>query len=140
MRISDWSSDVCSSDLPGPVLRAETPPAQYWRRWCDDAPAPELPAAEDAPAANEPLPQVLPHGDGADAPYRVLIVEDDPSQALFAETVLNGTGMHARVVGGRSEVMATMEQFRPDLLLPDLPMPAPHAADDTPRLPPPPPP
>src|SRR3546814_7686617 len=123
MRISDWSSDVCSSDLPGPVLRAETPPAQYWRRWCDDAPAPELPAAEDAPAANEPLPQVLPHGDGADAPYRVLIVEDDPSQALFAETVLAGTGMQARVVGVSSEVMATMEQFRPDLVLTDLHMP-----------------
>src|SRR3546814_19433820 len=121
MRISDWSSDVCSSDLPGPVLRAETPPAQYWRRWCDDAPAPELPAAEDAPAANEPLPQVLPHGDGADAPYRVLIVEDDPSQALFAEPVLNGTGMQARVVGVSSEVMATMEQMRPALVLTDLP-------------------
>src|SRR5690606_9554292 len=87
-----------SAAVPGALLRAETPPAQYWRRWCADAPPPQLPV-EDAPAANEPLPQVLPQGDGADAPYRVLIVEDDPSQALFAETVLNGTGMQARVVG-----------------------------------------
>src|SRR5690606_20590898 len=79
-----------SAAAPGAVLRAETPPAHYWRRWCEDAPAAELPAAEGAPAANEPLPQVLPQGEGADAPYRVLIVEDDPSQALFAETVLNG--------------------------------------------------
>lgn len=112
-----------SAAVPGAVLRAETPPARYWRRWCEDAPPPEQPAAEDAPAANEPLPQVLPHGDGADAPYRVLIVEDDPSQALFAETVLNGTGMQAQVVGVSSEVMATMEQFRPDLVLTDLHMP-----------------
>src|SRR3546814_17278688 len=98
----------------------------------------ELPAAEDAPAANEPLPQVLPHGDGADAPYRVLIVEDDPSQALFAETVLNGPGMQARVVGVSSEVLATMEQFRPDRVLPALHLPG-LSRPATPPLPLPPP-
>src|SRR3546814_14733804 len=49
-----------SAAVPGPVLRAETPPAPYCRRWCDDAPAPALPAAEDAPDANEPLPPTLP--------------------------------------------------------------------------------
>src|SRR3546814_15667509 len=125
MRISDWSSDVCSSDLPGPVLRAETPPAQYWRRWCDDAPAPELPAAEDAPAANEPLPQVLPHGDGPDAPYRLLIVEDDPSHALFAQTAPNGTGMPALLVGFTSEVTDTRGPFRPDPFCPPLHTPRP---------------
>src|SRR3546814_2237886 len=135
MRISDWSSDVCSSDLPGPVLRAETPPAQYWRRWCDDAPAPELPAAEDAPAANEPLPQVLPHGVGADAPYRVLFVDDDPSQALFAETVLAGTDMQARVVGVSTEVMATTEQFRPHLVPPHLHTPGLTGAENTALIP-----
>src|SRR3546814_8055895 len=69
MRISDWSSDVCSSDLP--------------------------------------------------------------SQALFAETVLAGTGMQARVVGVSSEVMATMEQFRPDLVLTDLHMPGLSGAEIT---------
>src|SRR3546814_12007373 len=120
MRISDWSSDVCSSDLPGPVLRAETPPAQYWRRWCDDAPAPELHAAEDAPAANEPLPQVLPHGDGADPPYRVLIVEDDPSPALCAATVPNGTGMQAPAGGVRRQ---TMQALQPHPPAPGLPPP-----------------
>src|SRR3546814_4341869 len=72
-----------------------------------------------------------PHGDGADAPYRVLIAEDDPSQALFAETVLNGTGMQARVVGVSSEVMATREQFRPDLVLTDLHMPGLDGAEST---------
>src|SRR3546814_8629029 len=29
MRISDWSSDVCSSDLQGPVLEAEDLPVVY---------------------------------------------------------------------------------------------------------------
>ena len=108
---------------PGPDVRAEFPPPHYWRRWCADAPPPELPAGEDVAPANEPLPQVLPPGDGADAPYRVLIVEDDPSQALFAETVLAGTGMQARVVGISSEVMAAMDEFHPDLVLTDLHMP-----------------
>ena len=108
---------------PEAAVRAEFPPPHYWRRWCADAPEAVLPASEEVPAANEPLPQVLPQGDGSDAPYRVLIVEDDPSQALFAETVLAGTGMQARVVGISSEVMAAMAEFRPDLVLTDLHMP-----------------
>ncbi|MDN5781736.1 MAG: response regulator, partial [Luteimonas sp.] len=112
-----------SAAVPGAVVRAEFPPPHYWRRWGADAPAPELPAIEEIPAANEPLPQVLPQGDGSDAPYRVLIVEDDPSQAMFAESVLAGTGMQARVVGVSSEVMAAMDEFRPDLVLTDLHMP-----------------
>ena len=120
-----------SAAAPGPDLRAEFPPPHYWRRWCADAPPPELPAAEDAAPAAEPLPQVLPPGDGADAPYRVLIVEDDPSQALFAETVLAGTGMQARVVGVSSEVMAAMDEFRPDLVLTDLHMPGLSGAEIT---------
>jgi len=108
---------------PVPGVRAEYPPQHYWRRWCGDAPPPDLPA-DDATPANEPLPQVVPAADeGVDAPYRVLIVEDDPSQALFAETVLMGTGMQARVVGISSEVMTAMEEFKPDLVLTDLHMP-----------------
>ncbi|HVI58050.1 MAG TPA: EAL domain-containing protein [Luteimonas sp.] len=112
-----------SAAAPGPAARAEFPPPQYWRRWCADAPAPELPAGDDAPAANEPLPQVLPQAEAGEGPYRVLIVEDDPSQALFAESVLVGTGMQARVVAVGSEVMEAMDAFRPDLVLTDLHMP-----------------
>lgn len=108
---------------PGTSLRAEFPPPHYWRRWCADAPEAVLPASEETPVAEAPLPQVLPQGESGDAPYRVLIVEDDPSQALFAETVLAGTGMQARVVGISSEVMAAMDAFRPDLVLTDLHMP-----------------
>ena len=111
-----------SAVVPGAGARAEFPPPHYWRRWCADAAEATLPANEDA-ARPEPLPQVVPQGGGADSPYRVLIVEDDPSQALFAESVLVGTGMQARVVAVGSEVMAAMADFHPDLVLTDLHMP-----------------
>ncbi|HVJ39158.1 MAG TPA: GGDEF domain-containing response regulator, partial [Stenotrophomonas sp.] len=105
--------------------RAETPPADYWRRWDDISeqiggvrpqseagatPRPTPPAVTDthataAPARAtqspsapttpvHPAPPAATHdGDEAllrpgDSPYRILIVEDDRSQALFAQSVL----------------------------------------------------
>ena len=62
------------------------------------------------------------HTDKTD-PYRVVIVEDDRSQALFAEAILRGAGMLAEVVSAPERLMATMEQFAPDLVLMDLHMP-----------------
>ena len=56
-------------------------------------------------------------------PYRIVIVEDDRSQALFAEAILRGAGMLAEVVSAPERLMATMEQFAPDLVLMDLHMP-----------------
>ena len=56
-------------------------------------------------------------------PYRIVIVEDDRSQALFAEAILRGAGMLAEVVSVPERLMATMEQFSPDLVLMDLHMP-----------------
>jgi EAL domain-containing protein (putative c-di-GMP-specific phosphodiesterase class I)/PleD family two-component response regulator len=58
-----------------------------------------------------------------EAPYRVLVVEDDPSQALFAEGVLRGAGFQTRGVRVSAEVMPAMEDFQPDLVLMDLHMP-----------------
>ncbi|MBP6798634.1 MAG: EAL domain-containing protein [Luteimonas sp.] len=114
--------------------RAEFPPAQYWRRWGADAPAPVLPPADIAAPVAEAAPQPPPPAleakeDGS--PYRVLIVEDDPSQALFAESVLFGAGMQAQVASVTSEVMAAMEQLRPDLVLMDLHMPGLDGAELT---------
>ena len=60
--------------------------------------------------------------DDAD-PFRVLIVEDDRSQALFAEAILRGAGMQAEVVAVPEQMMASMERFDPDLVLMDLHMP-----------------
>jgi diguanylate cyclase (GGDEF)-like protein len=59
----------------------------------------------------------------AETSYRVLIVEDDRSQAMFAESILRNAGMEARAVDNAFEVLTAMEQFRPDLVLMDLYMP-----------------
>ncbi len=56
-------------------------------------------------------------------PYRVMIVEDDRSQALFAEAILRGAGMIPEVVAAPEQVLATMERFDPDLVLMDLHLP-----------------
>lgn len=107
-------------------MRAETPPPHYWRRWSGDAEAAGAvgstpPAA--AQGAADSTGQVVPNHDSADAPYRVLVVEDDPSQALFSEGVLNGVGIQAETAALPAEVMPLMEKFRPDLVLMDLHMP-----------------
>jgi EAL domain-containing protein (putative c-di-GMP-specific phosphodiesterase class I)/CheY-like chemotaxis protein len=111
--------------------RAEFPPAGYWRRWCGDAAPPELPCVEspDASAAPPPQPAARPAPEAG--PWRVLVVEDDPSQALFAESVLTGAGMQVQVVSVTSEVMGALEQLRPDLVLMDLHMPGLDGAELT---------
>ena len=58
-----------------------------------------------------------------EATYRVLIVEDDRSQALFAESILRNAGMDVRSVYEAFDVIETMESFQPDLVLMDLYMP-----------------
>ncbi|CAG2083997.1 EAL domain-containing protein (putative c-di-GMP-specific phosphodiesterase class I)/PleD family two-component response regulator [Xanthomonas arboricola] len=140
-------------------LRAETPPADYWRRWADEAAAASNPA-EPVSAAIIPAPAAAPasilpmapaqavapggsahaaaaaptlatvsasrEGDdtmAADAPYRVLIVEDDRSQALFAQSVLHGAGMHAQVEMTAASVPQAIQDYHPDLILMDLHMP-----------------
>ena len=104
--------------------RAEMPPAGSWRRWCADAAPPEAVAADGAGAKPEieRTPQVVPEEQGEPA-YRILIVEDDRSQALFAQSILKGSGMDAEVVALASEALAAMERFQPDLMLMDLHMP-----------------
>lgn len=115
--------------------RAETPPARYWRRWVGDAD----PAADDDAAMHDaaPAPASGPSGastqsapdtpsttdDGADSAYRVLIVEDDRTQALFAQSVLHGAGMKAEVQLQPEGVIDAIGRFDPDLILMDLHMP-----------------
>ncbi|MDG2526159.1 EAL domain-containing protein [Stenotrophomonas sp. HITSZ_GD] len=150
-------------------VRAETPPADYWRRW-DDIPeqiggarpqfedrqaatpaptsAPAVPAsvivdavacAATASGTATPAPEGAPAAGGAasaaaaqgdepllrptDSPYRILIVEDDRSQALFAQSVLHGAGMHAQVEMSAAAVPQSIADYRPDLILMDLHMP-----------------
>src|SRR4249919_25791 len=103
--------------------RAEYPPAQYWRRWVADAPAANAPIRETEVApASMTTPAPTPSTVEDDA-YRVLVVEDDPTQALFAEGVLRGAGIRAHGARVAEEVMSAMESFQPDLVLMDLHMP-----------------
>ncbi len=115
-----------SGPAGGASVRAEFPPPQYWRRWCEDAPPASFPGDDDGTTQLSEIPmlasQAATSSDG-EPPYRILIVEDDRSQALFAESVLNGTGMQAKVVSVGSEMMQAMEAFHPDLVLMDLHMP-----------------
>ncbi len=54
---------------------------------------------------------------------RVLIVEDDRAQALFAQSVLSNAGMQAEVEQDPMHVLEALESLRPDLVLMDLHMP-----------------
>ena len=58
-----------------------------------------------------------------DENFRILIVEDDRSQGLFAESILRNAGMDALVVSDAFEVLAAMNAFKPDMVLMDLYMP-----------------
>ena len=69
-------------------------------------------------AGNDPNPTHAP----AD-PFRIMIVEDDRSQAMFAEAILRGAGMAPKVVAVPEQMMAILEDFDPDLVLMDLHMP-----------------
>ncbi|MCD9127412.1 EAL domain-containing protein [Luteimonas fraxinea] len=114
--------------------RAEFPPAAYWRRWAADAGQPTLPGDPAEAAGEESQPSNGQTRESVEAPYRVLIVEDDPSQALFAESVLNGAGLQARVVAVANEFMATLGEFQPDLVLMDLHMPGMDGSELTAQL------
>ena len=121
-----------SEDIP----RAEFPPARYWRRWCEDADPPRMPDLEADADPGEAARAAVPGpasaaAESGEPPYRVLIVEDDRSQALFAETVLAGAGIQAQGVSDPELVMGTLESLRPDLVLMDLHMPAIDGAELT---------
>jgi EAL domain-containing protein (putative c-di-GMP-specific phosphodiesterase class I)/DNA-binding response OmpR family regulator len=58
-----------------------------------------------------------------EAPFRILVVEDDRSQALFAEGILRNAGMESQVVLESMGVLPALESFQPDLILMDLHMP-----------------
>lgn len=55
--------------------------------------------------------------------YRVLIVEDDRSQAAFAEGILRNAGMETRIVLEAMAAPDAIREFQPDLVLMDHHMP-----------------
>jgi len=60
---------------------------------------------------------------GKQEQYRVLIVEDDRAQAMFAEGILRNAEIITRVLLNSETLLKTIEEFLPDLILMDLYMP-----------------
>ncbi len=56
-------------------------------------------------------------------PFKVMIVEDDRSQAIFAESVLRKAGFETLAITDPLETLDRLERFKPDLILMDLYMP-----------------
>jgi len=57
-------------------------------------------------------------------PFRVLLVEDDPSNVDLFTAVLEREGYVVEVVTDGSEVERRVEEFRPDLVLMDINLPS----------------
>lgn len=55
--------------------------------------------------------------------YRVLIIEDDRSQAIFAEGILRNAGIDSRTELDTQNLMSSIRDYDPDLILMDLNMP-----------------
>ena len=58
-----------------------------------------------------------------EAPFRVLIVDDDRYQADFAATILRKAGMETSIVNEPLRVMDVLHEFEPELILMDIYMP-----------------
>ena len=56
-------------------------------------------------------------------PYRIMIVEDDRSQTLFAESILRKAGMETLAISEGLSALDELDRFRPELILMDLYMP-----------------
>lgn len=57
------------------------------------------------------------------APSRVLIVEDDPTQADFASSILRKAGIETLSITEPIKVIEQLREFKPDLILMDIYMP-----------------
>lgn len=58
-----------------------------------------------------------------EAPYQVLIVDDDRQQAMFCSSVLKRKGMEVKSALSAEEALVALTSMRPDLVLMDLYMP-----------------
>lgn len=57
-------------------------------------------------------------------PYRILIVDDEPTVSDYHSVILQETGMITRCLDEPCSIMGTLQEFRPDLVLMDMYMPA----------------
>ena len=92
--------------MPLPPARSQSPETE-----AGATPAPESEPMGETPSAGGRDP-AAPSAVQDDEPYRVLIVEDDRSQALFAESVLGGSGIQTRSAAEAAEVLPAHDADR----------------------------
>ncbi|WP_396587620.1 diguanylate cyclase [Bermanella sp. R86510] len=56
-------------------------------------------------------------------PYKVLVVDDSRSQAIYTEKALVAAGMQAKVILEPMEMLDTLESFQPEIIVMDMYMP-----------------
>jgi diguanylate cyclase (GGDEF)-like protein len=66
---------------------------------------------------------------GSREPYRVLLIEDDESQARYISTILTNAGMQVRTLCDPLQVLDALTALRPDLVLTDIYMPGANGAE-----------
>src|SRR3546814_12120525 len=102
MRISDWSSDVCSSDLSQARMRVSRRLFEYWQGELRDGVPPQR-TEVDPSAIKDILPFVL-LGDIEPAPFRVLFRLVGTAIAEFSRQDFSGRYLDELVYGARDSV------------------------------------
>jgi diguanylate cyclase (GGDEF)-like protein len=63
------------------------------------------------------------YGEHAEDPYKVLVVDDSRSQALYCEKALTNAGMSTHVITDPMEVLNAIDSFNPEIIVLDMYMP-----------------
>ena len=59
----------------------------------------------------------------AQDPYRILVVDDSKSQAKYIENILNRSGMIPSVITDPMQILVTLNDFQPEIIIMDMYMP-----------------
>ncbi|MGD8932973.1 MAG: EAL domain-containing protein [Chromatiales bacterium] len=115
-----WHSDAGLPGIPVAFIAEQNELQQRLAAMRTDAKAYWIQPIDPEQVANRMLELLSPQGH---SPYRILIIDDDPTQADFASAILSKARFECRSVTDPLQVMEILSQFRPDLILMDLYMP-----------------
>lgn len=103
------------------------PSAEHMRRWTSmtDVLRGEVDELERSIGVVQPMPQRERRRvfTKAESGVRILSIEDDPDQALYLRSVLEGDGYEVRTCADPKQFEADLVDFRPDLILMDILLP-----------------
>ncbi len=60
----------------------------------------------------------------APEPYRILVIDDEPEVAAYHGIILTEYGMKTRLLSEPAQILQVLDEFRPDMVLMDMYMPA----------------